>query len=95
MESLVKYALGALYLLAQAFMPMDEDVVLTYQDNIVSSSEFTGMDAPGHFDNPSSQSGLECLDQPYQLHIFSREPLMIYIENFLSVQEAIHLIDQA
>lgn len=37
-------------------------------------------------------SGLQCRDHAYRVHIFSREPLVIYIENFVSEQEAKHVI---
>ncbi|TKA80630.1 hypothetical protein B0A55_01868 [Friedmanniomyces simplex] len=37
--------------------------------------------------------GLQCPEHNYQVHIFSTTPLIIYIDNFLSPEEATHLID--
>ena len=35
---------------------------------------------------------LTCPEHPYTVHIFSREPLVVYIENFVTEEEAAHLI---
>jgi prolyl 4-hydroxylase len=35
---------------------------------------------------------LNCSSPPYNVHIFSRAPLVIYIESFLSDDEASHLV---
>ena len=40
----------------------------------------------------NTSTGSECGLQPYQSHIFSRDPLVIYISNFLTPQEAAELI---
>jgi prolyl 4-hydroxylase len=37
----------------------------------------------------------ECPHQPYKVHIFSRHPLVIYIENFVSAEEALQLTTTA
>jgi hypothetical protein len=38
-------------------------------------------------------SNAACPDDAYSVHIFSREPLVLYIEGFLSVEERAHLLD--
>lgn len=38
-------------------------------------------------------SDLQCSDHPLEIHIFSRAPLIIYIPNFVSDEEAKHLVD--
>lgn len=35
---------------------------------------------------------LNCSSHPYNVHIFSRAPLVIYIESFLSNDEASHMV---
>ncbi len=35
----------------------------------------------------------ECPSHEYSVHIFSREPLVLYIENFLAVDERSHLLE--
>lgn len=36
---------------------------------------------------------LQCPGDEYSVHIFSKEPLVIYIKNFLSAEERSHLLD--
>jgi prolyl 4-hydroxylase len=36
---------------------------------------------------------LNCSSQPYDIHILSRAPLVIYIESFLSDSEASHMVE--
>jgi prolyl 4-hydroxylase len=43
-------------------------------------------------DSPN-QTAPECLPGSYSIHIFSHYPLVIYIENFLSVAERKHLLE--
>jgi len=38
-------------------------------------------------------SNLSCAPDAHSVHIFSREPLVLYIENFLSGEERAHLLD--
>lgn len=38
-------------------------------------------------------AGLQCDAHPYNVHIFSRSPLVIYIPDFLSKVESKHMID--
>jgi hypothetical protein len=38
-------------------------------------------------------TGTACPPDPYSVHIFSREPLVLYIEGFLSAEERAHLLD--
>ncbi|KAH8692742.1 putative oxidoreductase [Talaromyces proteolyticus] len=38
-------------------------------------------------------AALSCPEDPYRVHIFSRTPLIVYIENFLSESETNHLLD--
>ena len=38
-------------------------------------------------------TNLECNVHPYNVHIFSRSPLVIYIPDFLSKVESKHMID--
>lgn len=42
--------------------------------------------------NPEDSDVLNCGDDAYRVHLFSRSPLIIYIENFLSAPEADHLL---
>ncbi|KAL1979177.1 hypothetical protein VTN96DRAFT_6595 [Rasamsonia emersonii] len=44
------------------------------------------------FISPEDDTPLNCPADEYRVHIFSRTPLVIYIENFLSDQEADHLV---
>jgi prolyl 4-hydroxylase len=44
------------------------------------------------FISPEDGVPLTCPGDDYRVHIFSRAPLLIYIENFLSDQEADHLV---
>lgn len=36
---------------------------------------------------------LHCPNQPLDIHIFSRSPLIIYISNFVSDEDSKHLVD--
>lgn len=38
-------------------------------------------------------TGLQCPQDAYSVHIYSREPLVLYIEGFLSGEERAHLLD--
>ncbi|KAL1965392.1 hypothetical protein VTN77DRAFT_5829 [Rasamsonia byssochlamydoides] len=44
------------------------------------------------FISPEGDAPLNCPADDYRVHIFSRTPLVIYIENFLSEKEADHLV---
>ena len=35
----------------------------------------------------------KCGPDSYSVHVFSREPLVVYIENFLSLEERKHLLE--
>jgi len=37
--------------------------------------------------------GLVCEERGYKVHVFSREPLVIYVEGFLSEEERRHVVD--
>ena len=39
--------------------------------------------------------GLECEEKGYKVHIFNREPLIIYIEGFLSQDESMRILDMS
>ncbi|KAK0710887.1 hypothetical protein B0H67DRAFT_667875 [Lasiosphaeris hirsuta] len=41
----------------------------------------------------NSTNQLECGPDSYSVHVFSREPLVIYIENFLALEERQHLLE--
>lgn len=41
----------------------------------------------------TNQTTLQCPGDSYSVHIFSKQPLVIYIENFLSAAERTHLLD--
>lgn len=43
--------------------------------------------------NRSSTEHLKCGADAYSVHVFSREPLVIYIEKFLSQHEKKHLLE--
>lgn len=38
-------------------------------------------------------ANLTCPEDSYSVHLFSKEPLVIYIENFLTVGERSHLLE--
>jgi hypothetical protein len=38
-------------------------------------------------------TGITCPRDAYSVHIYSREPLVLYIEGFLSVEERAHLLE--
>ena len=38
-----------------------------------------------------SLEGYTCTHPPYKIHIFSKSPLVIYIENFITAEERSHL----
>jgi len=38
------------------------------------------------------EKGLECPEHKYAVHILSKEPLVVYIEGFLSHEEAEHVV---
>lgn len=38
-------------------------------------------------------TALKCPEDLYSVHIFSKEPLVVYIENFLSAYERSHLLE--
>ncbi|KAB5558237.1 hypothetical protein GE09DRAFT_105842 [Coniochaeta sp. 2T2.1] len=41
----------------------------------------------------STNGTIGCASDTYSVHIYSREPLVVYIEGFLSVDERAHLLD--
>lgn len=43
-------------------------------------------------EDPDLLAQLHCREDDYQVHIFSRTPLIIYIENFFTESEADHLV---
>ncbi|OIW33815.1 2OG-Fe(II) oxygenase family oxidoreductase [Coniochaeta ligniaria NRRL 30616] len=44
-------------------------------------------------DGTANETGITCPPDAYSVHIFSREPLVLYIEGFLSPEERAHLLD--
>ncbi len=80
----------------QNAMPTGEQAILNDQTLVQMGSAISGMDpsAYAHHQPPASPV-LDCPDQPFRVHVFSQEPLMIYIEDFVSKQEATHLINRA
>jgi prolyl 4-hydroxylase len=66
------------------------------------SSPFDSSDAPGPGINLTDDSFISPEDgvpftcpgaEGYQVHLLSREPLIMYIENFVSEAEANHILD--
>ncbi|KAK0621230.1 hypothetical protein B0T17DRAFT_508600 [Bombardia bombarda] len=43
--------------------------------------------------NDNTTTPRQCTKDSYSVHVFSREPLVLYIENFLSFEEQRHLLD--
>lgn len=41
----------------------------------------------------ANETGIACPPDAYAVHVFSREPLVLYIEGFLSAEERAHLLD--
>jgi prolyl 4-hydroxylase len=37
----------------------------------------------------------KCTDVPYKMHVFSNSPLVMYLENFITAEERIHLQNPA
>lgn len=44
-------------------------------------------------DSPNQTAPLDCPDDSYVVHVFSRYPLVLYIENFISESERDHLVE--
>jgi hypothetical protein len=42
---------------------------------------------------PLTDDAYTCTHPPYQVHIFSKSPLVIYITNFITTEERAHLLD--
>lgn len=77
-------------------MPIGEQTIPNDQTFMQMVPKISDMDASAYARHPpSAPPGLGCPDQPFRVHVFSQEPLMIYIEDFVSEQEATHLINQA
>ncbi|KAF2737854.1 hypothetical protein EJ04DRAFT_87502 [Polyplosphaeria fusca] len=66
--------------------------------SLLSSSSTTTHPATQHLSHAKAQTllappiNLTCPDHAYKTHIFSRDPLVIYIQNFLSASEAAHVV---
>lgn len=43
--------------------------------------------------NGTEEPALDCAPDAYSVHIFSKEPLVLYIENFLTDEERSHLLE--
>lgn len=80
----------------QDVMPIGEETILKEQGFMPMESETGDADSLAYsLDTPFSAPGLACPNPPFQAHVLSQDPLMIYIENFVSEQEATYLVDQA
>ncbi|CAK7215649.1 hypothetical protein SCUCBS95973_002546 [Sporothrix curviconia] len=44
-------------------------------------------------ENAEADKGLVCPDDAYTVHVFSKAPLVLYVENFLSLAERRHLVE--
>lgn len=44
-------------------------------------------------DSTGNGTDLQCPQDEYSVHIYSKEPLVLYIEGFLSADERAHLLD--
>lgn len=42
---------------------------------------------------PHENDTLGCLPDAYSVHIYAKEPLVVYVENFLSEAERAHLLE--
>lgn len=80
----------------QDVMPTGEETILKQQEFMPMVSE-TGDAHPLAYSlyPPFSAPGLACPNRPFQAYVLSQDPLMIYLENFVSEQEATYLVDQA
>ncbi|KAL8856237.1 MAG: hypothetical protein Q9178_007154 [Gyalolechia marmorata] len=92
-----------LYVVLMPWWTMGQDVMLVGEEAILmkqaltfQSDETEALRTPAHSYRAASLSAeLGCPYQPYRAHVFSEEPLMIYIEDFVSLHEAEHLIELA
>lgn len=66
-------------------LPGDED----YEDGHLLPGLNTTDDS---FISPEGNTPVNCPADDYHVHIFSRTPLIIYVENFVSQEEADHLV---
>ena len=44
-------------------------------------------------ENAANHTDTRCPQDSYSVHILSKEPLVVYIENFLSENERVHLLE--
>lgn len=61
----------------------------THDELLPSTSETT------RFDDLRREYAIACPEHHYRTHIFSRDPLIIYIENYLLPDETRYLLDLA
>lgn len=69
--------------LRQLFSPSEEDLAFDHQGPILNDTFF------------SLDDGIEptCPPDNYRVHLLRRDPLVIYIEDFLSSEEADYLVE--
>lgn len=44
-------------------------------------------------EDAGNETSIQCPEDSYSIHVFSREPLVLYIEGFLRPEEQTHLLD--
>lgn len=77
-------------ILSQLFPGSSPETVFDYAADIETSGlNLTDSSAL----SPADDVPADCPGAEYKVHILSHEPLVIYIENFLSDDEADHLVD--
>jgi len=56
----------------------------------LATAGWLSSDDPIESNTENDSPGLprKCRDQPYETHLFSEDPLVIYIDNFISAEEA-------
>jgi prolyl 4-hydroxylase len=85
----ISYILALLPLYVLVYLPLSRIIFpsqVPLSNNLAYNSSFIATEDAELF-NPAS-----CPKHSYETHILSLEPLMVYIENFLSVKEREHLV---
>jgi prolyl 4-hydroxylase len=67
--------------------------VLLWLTRFILLSSVTIVWHPGLVTSIKHDKPATCRNQPYKSHLLSEDPLVIYIESFISIDEASQLVD--